>query len=62
MTKLKKSNCKKKTQKLQLGQNLLTQIVAKLKILNCNQTKTQIVTKLKNSNWDENSIMTNPDL
>ena len=37
------------TQKLKLGRNLKTQIVMKLKKLNCNETKkTQIVLKLKN--------------
>ena len=52
-TKLIKSNCDK-TKKPKLGQNSKTQIVTKLnKNLNFDKTKkkTQIMTKLKNSNF-----------
>ena len=53
-TKLKSLNCDK-TLELKLQQNSIAQLVAKRKNSNCDKTQTQIVTKLKNSNFD-NSI------
>ena len=49
MAKLKNSNCDK-TKKYKLWQNSKTQIVTILQ-------KTQIVTKLKNSNYDQTQIV-----
>ena len=52
MTKLKHSNYDN-TQKLKFRQNSETQMVTKLKHLNCEKIQTQIVTKLKNTHCDQ---------
>ena len=53
VTKLQKNTNCDKTTKFKLRRNWKSQVVTKLKNSNCYNSKTQIITKLKNSNCDK---------